>query len=80
MTSMNMINIIKASEKVAHRCTKIAGTQHGSTWIADKIIRYFEKENAAESVTFEVFLTAPVMKNGEATIHRDGRLEIHTIS
>lgn len=80
MTSMNMINIIKASEKVAHRCTKIAGTQHGSTWLADKLIRYFEKEPAAESITFDVFLNAPVMMDGEATIHRDGRLEMRTVS
>ena len=80
MTGKHMINIIKSAEKVAHRCTKIAGTYHGSTWLADKLIRYFDKETSAESVTFEVFLNAPVMKNGKATIHRDRRLELRTVS
>lgn len=79
MTTTNILKIFEATDKVAQRCIKIAGTQHGSVWLADKLIRFFDKEQAAESITFEVFFNAPVMKAGEVTIHRDGSMEMRTI-
>ncbi len=79
MTTTNILKIFEATDKVAQRCTRIAGTQHGSAWLADKLIRFFEKEKASEAITFEVFFNVPVMKAGEVTIHRDGSMEMRTI-
>ena len=77
--NINVSELIKACDKVAQRCIKIANTQHGSAWLFDKLMRYFESEIGAESVTIPIFINAPVMQYGVATIHRDGRLEMSTV-
>lgn len=76
---MKPYNFIKATDTIFHRCASICGTYHGSSWLFDKVVRYFEAEPAAESITFPVMVGSPVLKPGEATIHRDGSFEMRTI-
>ena len=77
MTYRNTDEIIEACDKVARRCTMIAGGYHGSAWLFDKVMRAFDFE-PCEAVTYEVYINAPVMRPGEITIHRDGNLEMRT--
>ena len=78
MTYRNTAAIIEACDKVARRCITIGGKYHGSAWLFDQAMRAFDHK-AIEAVTYEVYINAPVMKQGEATIHRDGRLEMRTV-
>lgn len=66
-------------DKLARRCTKIAGTQHGSAWLYDKLMRFFESAPAAESITIPVYINAPVMSEGEAEFSRDGSMVLRRI-
>ena len=75
----NTQNLIQACDTISHRCTMIAGTHHGSAWLFDKLMRYFDSDKAATSVTIPVFLNAPILKEGEATIGRDGSLQMRTV-
>lgn len=76
---MKAYTILNATDTISHRCASICGTFHGSSWLFDKVVRYFEAEPAAESITFPVMIGSPVLKAGEATIHRDGSFEMRTI-
>lgn len=69
-------NIIEACDYIARHCTSIADTYHGSAWLADKVIRFFEAEKSAESIEIPVFLNYPVRKDGFATIGRDGSVSL----
>lgn len=77
MNYRNTAKIIEACDTVERRCTEVAGKHHGSAWLFDKAMRAFDFK-PTEAVTYEVFINAPVMKPGEITIHRDGRLEMRT--
>lgn len=57
---------------VGHRCTSICGTMHGSAWLFDKVMRFFDAEPAATAVTIPVTLNC--IGPGTATIGRDGSL------
>ena len=72
--NINIQELIKACDTVYHRTTKICGTHHGSSWLFDKLMRYFESEPSAVSVDIPIFLNAPIMRDGVATIGRDGSL------
>ena len=76
MDNLDILAMIDASDKVARRCIEICGAHHGSAWLLSKSVRFFEREQAAQAVTIPVYINAPVMRPGEATIHRDGRLEM----
>ena len=68
--------IIQACDKVHRRVTKIEGKHHGAAFLFDQCMRAFTAKLPAEAITFSVFINAPVMKPGTATIHRDGRVEM----
>lgn len=71
--------ILKACDTLAQRVITDEGGYHGSTFLFDQCMRAFDAKLPAEAITFSVFINAPVMKNGVATIHRDGRLEMRTV-
>lgn len=74
MTDANLTAIIEACDKVARRITNIPSHR-----MLYNCMKAFEGTLKAEAVTFSVFLNAPVMRWGEATIHNDGRVEMRTI-
>lgn len=78
MKGVNTAELIKACDTVAKRCTRIAGTNHGSAWLFDKLMRWFESSNC-KAVTIPVFINEPVMSEGEAEIGRDGSLVMRTV-
>lgn len=79
-TNINTPKLIESCDLLASRIVMIGGEHHGSSFIFNQCMRLFDnKRLPAEAVTFSVFINAPVMKPGEATIYRDGRLEMHTI-
>ena len=67
---------MNACDSVTRKCITIADTMHGSAWLFDKMIRFFEANEACVSITIPVFIGLPVMSPGEATISRDGSLII----
>lgn len=69
-SNIDYTSIANACDRVAHNCTHIAGTLHGSTWLFDKLVRYFSSEPAAISVNIPV--TINLVGPGMATIGRDG--------
>jgi len=79
MANINTIELINTCNILSHRCTRIAETQHGSAWLFDKLMRFFESNPACEAITIPVFINAPVMNDGEATIGRDGSLIMRTV-
>jgi len=73
MNNINIDGIYEASRLIANRTTD----GRGSAFYFDQAMRAFDCELLpAQSITFSVFLNTPVMRAGEATIHRDGRLEM----
>lgn len=71
--------ILKACDTLPRRVITIEGGYHGSTFLFDQCMRAFNANPPAEAITFSVFINAPVMKPGTATIHRDGQLEMQAI-
>lgn len=77
MTNIHIDKLINSCDTLAHRITTIGGEFHGASWIFNQCMRAFDNDALpAQAITFSVFINAPVMKAGEATIHRDGRLEM----
>ena len=74
----NISNLITACDTIAHRCTEIAGTKHGSAWILRNLVEVFESSNAINAISIPVTIGAPVNQPGIATIWRDGHLAMHT--
>ena len=70
-------SLMNACDKLVRRCTKIADTFHGSAWLYDKLMRYFEKEPSSVSITIPV--TINLIGNGEATIGRNGSLVMRCV-
>jgi len=80
MTELNVQAVIEACDTLARRITEVGGKHHGAPWLFDQCMRAFDsKALPAEAITFSVFINSPVMKPGEATIHRDGWLEMRTV-
>ena len=80
MIDIDIANVLKACDTLSQRIITIGGKYHGSAFIFDQCMRAFDcKSLPAQAVTFDIFINAPVMKPGRATIYRDGRLEMHTI-
>lgn len=64
--------LLTACDKVAQRCPVICGGYHSSSWLFNKLMRFFESNTAAVSVTIPVHIN--LVGEGEATIGRDGSL------
>lgn len=79
MTTINISGVINACDTLSHRIITVGGERRGSAFLFDECMRAFDCKLPAEAVTFSVLINAPVMKAGEATIHRDGRLEMRTV-
>lgn len=80
MAQINIEQVIKACDSLAQKAVTIGGEYHGSAFLFNQCMRAFDNSKIpAQAITFSVFLNAPVMKDGEATIDRDGHLEIRTI-
>lgn len=62
----------KACDLVSRRCTEICDTFHGSAWLYDKLMRYFNSEPSAQSITIPVCIN--LVGDGTAEIGRDGSL------
>jgi len=79
MTAINIERLIEACDTLQRRTTYAEGCMHTSARCFDACMRAFDcKALPAEAVTFRIFLNAPVLQYGEATIHRDGRMEMRT--
>jgi hypothetical protein len=79
MTAINISGVINACDTLSRRVTSVEGERRGSAFLFDNCMRAFDCKLPAEAVTFSVFINAPVMRAGEATIHRDGQLEMRTV-
>ena len=79
MININIDSIINACDTIQRRTAPSQGCMHSSVRCFDACMRAFGCKPPAESITFRIFLNAPVMKYGEATISRDGALMMHTI-
>lgn len=79
MTAINISGVINACDTLSHRIITVGGEHMGSVFLFDKCMRAFDCKLPAEAITFSVFFNTPVMKAGEATIYRDGRLEMRTV-
>lgn len=73
MTNINTEKLITACDMVAQKCVTIGGKRHGSAWLFDQLMRAFTSP-AVDSVTYSVYLNAPLMCEGEAEINRHGDL------
>ena len=80
---LNIVKVAAACDTLAHRIIAVGDEQHserhGSPWLFDKCMRAFDCKLPAEAITISVFINAPVMQWGEATIDRGGNLTMHTI-
>ena len=76
MESINVERLIQACDTLERRTTNASGCMHSSSRCFYACMKAFRE---AEAITFRVFLNSPIMEYGEATIHRTGKLEMHTI-
>ena len=67
--------VADACDKVQRRTIFADGCSHSSIRLFDASMRAFDAKPAANFMSFRVFWGSPVMKEGTATIWRDGRLE-----
>lgn len=80
MTQLNITAIIEACDSLAHKIITVGGEHHGSSFLFNQCMRAFDcKSLPAQAITFSVFLNAPLMCDGEATIDRDGHLTIRRV-
>lgn len=78
--NINVEKIIKSCDTLAHRATSIEGKYHGSSFLFDQCMRAFDNSHLpAQAITFSVHINAPICKDGEATIYRDGTLIMKTV-
>lgn len=80
MTNAMIENLLKSCDCLARR-TVYAGKDYmySSARCFDACMRAFDrKDGAAESITFRIWLNAPVNMEGRARIHRDGTMEMWT--
>lgn len=80
MTQINISALINSCDALQRRTISKEGFMHSSCRCFDACMRLFDRKKLpAEAVTFQVYFNAPVMKQGEATIYRDGRMEMRTV-
>ena len=79
MTNINIEKLIESCDKLQQRTIFARGYMHNSARCFDACMRAFDnKALPANAITFKIFFNVPVMKPGEATIYRDGRMEMRT--
>lgn len=77
MTSINIDRLLESCDQLQRRTCTAEGCMSSSVRCFNACMRAFDRKDLpAEAVTFRIFLNAPVMKYGEATIHRDGHMEM----
>ena len=77
MKRINVGEVIRACDMLAREIITVGGEHHGSVFLFNQCMRAFDNKNLpADAITFSVFLNAPLMCKGEATIDRNGHLEI----
>ena len=79
MTTSDIDRLINSCNLLQMRTTAEPGYMHSSARCFDACMRVFDSKIPAESITFRIFLNAPVLKPGEATIYRDGHMEMRTV-
>lgn len=80
MTNEAIDKLIKSCDTLQRRTTP-AGPEYMASSVRcfDACMRAFDRQDSAvESITFRVYMNAPVSKPGFAKIHRDGRMEMCT--
>ena len=82
MTNINIDKLIESCDILQrHTDAFVEGCVHGSPKVFRACMTNFDREVLpAEAVTFRVFLSYPVASYGEATIHRDGTMEIRRVN
>lgn len=73
---MNTSKLIESCDFLSHKCIRIAETYHGSAWLFDKLMRFFDSNKACVSIALPVTLNIPNGMEAVATICRDGSLQI----
>lgn len=63
-------NLLTACDTVIRRCTTVCGGYHRSAWLFDKLMRSFDSDPAAVTVTIPVYIN--LVGPGTAEIGRDG--------
>lgn len=76
MTNINIDKLLDNCQLLQNRTVYAEGCMHSSVRCFDACMRAFDSKLPAEAVTFRIFFNVPIMAYGEATIHRDGRMEM----
>lgn len=77
MTDINIIGVLEACNSLANKIITVGGERHDSSFLFKQCMRAFDKNRLpAQSITFSVFLDTPLLCDGEATIYRNGHMEI----
>ena len=72
MADVNVPKLIEVCEYIARHAIKIDGGFHGSSWLFDKLMRFFESE-PSEIAIIPIVLNSPLLGvNGKAEIYRNG--------
>ena len=80
MTTINIDRLYESCKALQRRTIIHDGCMHSATRCFNACMRAFDRHTLpAEAITFSIFLNVPIMKPGEATIYRDGRMEMRTI-
>lgn len=79
MNNINIDRLIESCDTLQRRTCTAEGCMSSSVRCFDACMRAFDNALPAQAITFRVFLNAPVMKYGEATIYMDGHMEMHTV-
>ena len=75
--NINVPKLIEACDYVERHSIKICGGYHSSSYLFDKLMRFFEKECSCNSVIIPVILNAPLCGiKAEAEISRMGERKI----
>jgi len=83
--NINYEKIKESCDTLARRVVSIEGKRFvyvraASAFLFDQCMRAFDNSRLpAQAVTFSVYINAPVNKDGEATIYRDGTLTMKTV-
>lgn len=64
--------LMMSTARAVRHCTTIGGKRHGSSYWWNKLVRYFEKEQAAVSVSIPCELNLCGARPGTVTFRRDG--------
>ena len=76
-TPINTDQLIRSCDLLQQRTISLAGYMHTSSRCFDACMRAFDNSKLpANAITFKVYLNAPIMRPGEATLYRDGRMEM----